>query len=124
MDSFSQKLLILSGVLFAILVGFALLGERTLPLYGGDREFAARASKALFAALGGLAFAFAQPTIWSAFGRWVQSLIGQSSARGSMRDWIVSSAFRDLTGTAGITLCVVFAAVSIGFTYALWTGRL
>ena len=62
-------LLILSGLLVALMVFLMGLGDRTLPMFGGDRVSAARTMNSLFGLLGGVAFACAQPAIWLGLGR-------------------------------------------------------
>lgn len=58
-----SRFLVVSGLLLLVLIAVALLGERTLPLFDGDRSQAARFYKFGAIILAGGAFAFAMPKL-------------------------------------------------------------
>lgn len=108
--------------LFAVLIALAAAGERLLPLFGGDRELAGRAMKALFSALAGLGFALVQPALWRAFARRTQGLIARGGGRGRLAARVRAPGFLRLVERIGLGLMAAFAAAALGLAGALWAG--
>ncbi|MFV0474104.1 MAG: hypothetical protein ACK5MQ_07845 [Pikeienuella sp.] len=117
-----RRLLFVGISFFLILISLAVAGERLLPLFHGDRDLAGRAMKAIFISLGGLGFAFAQPALWGAYARHAQGLIARGGARGPMARWIRCPGFPRAITNISIGAMAVFALVSLGLSWAVWTG--
>lgn len=118
-----QKLLLIGILFFVTLVLLSVLGERPLPLFHGDRDLAGRAMKAIFAGLGGLGFAFAQPAIRRGFAGLARDLIGRGGDQGFIARRALSPGFQEVVVTFSLGLMAVFALASLGLSRAIWTGR-
>jgi hypothetical protein len=110
---------------FAILILLAIAGESTLGLFNGDRDLAARAMKAIFALLGGVGFAFAQPTIWKAFAGFVQklSVAGGQQSESRVAKIGLHPDLKQFGGTVGVVLCAVICIASCLLAFFLFRGK-
>lgn len=116
------KLMIVSAILMAFLLVFALLNERTLPLFGGDRALAARFMKTIFALLGGLAFALAQPALWGWFARVAQRVLAKGGSEFG-KNLIERGGLADTFQTLGFVALGVFGLGAMVVSWAIWSGR-
>ena len=66
-SSTEGRLLLAAFVVLLTLIGLSVLGERTLPLFGGNRDLAGRAYKTLFVGLGGGMLGLAAPALVTGF---------------------------------------------------------
>ena len=117
------RLLILSGVLVLLIVVFAFLGERTLPLFDGDRKAAARAYKTGSLLLAGAAFSFAMPAIVGFFARRLQGTIAGAGSEGRIAEVVTATSFPAHATTLGYGLMVVFLIASATAAFLVWSGR-
>ncbi|MCC5958209.1 MAG: hypothetical protein JJU08_02585 [Rhodobacteraceae bacterium] len=75
-----MRLIWLSGVCGAIVVVLLVLGERTLPLFGGDRDLAARIYKTLFTLLISSIAAGLIPTVFGRVARFGRNRLAETNA--------------------------------------------
>ncbi|MDF3415857.1 hypothetical protein HKX54_15420 [Sulfitobacter sp. M57] len=116
-------MLIVSAISFVLLIVLALVGESILPLYGGDRELAARASKVSFVVLGGIAFAFAQPAIWGFFAGALQRVILRGGSNSSMAETLAQPGFKSGVQSVALGLCCLFLIATAVLALHLWRQR-
>lgn len=109
---------------FCLLGVLLLLGERTLFLFDGDRELAARGTVAMVTLLGGLGFAFAQPGIWRWFAIWLQKLVRAGGVQSPLAQLILAPRFNRHIWQAALVLCAAFACASIGLALSFWISGL
>ena len=110
---------------FAILILLAIAGESTLGLFNGDRDLAARTMKAVFALLGGVGFAFAQPAIWRAFAGFVQGMItsGGQQTESRIAKIGLHPELKQIAGTVGVVLCIIICIASCLLAYFLFKAK-
>ncbi|WP_308917990.1 hypothetical protein [Jannaschia sp. LMIT008] len=113
-------LLKLAGALFAVLVVLGIVGERTLPLFGGDEALAARTYMIVFPLLGGAAFAAFQPWAWTRFAAALRHAIGRGGAQGRIPEWVASPAFRDFGVMVGFGAAAFAAMGTIAMALFAW----
>lgn len=109
----------------AILILLAIAGENTLGLFNGDRDFAARTMKAIFALLGGVGFAFAQPAIWKTFAGFVRGMIASNDHQTESRiaKFGLHPKLTQIAGTFGIVLCIFICIASCLLAYFLFLAK-
>ncbi|MEJ6404707.1 hypothetical protein [Yoonia sp. 2307UL14-13] len=117
-------MLIVSAICFVALIILAIIGEGILPIYGGDEQLAARGSKASFALLGGIAFAFAQPAIWGFFADTLQRLVARGDTKSPFADTVLQPGLKSNMQVVGMVLCALFALATLFLSFQLWRGRL
>lgn len=110
----------ISLICFAALILVLVTGENTLPLFHNDCDLAARGTAAAVAILGGTAFAFAQPMIWSAFVRKAQKLVRLGGAQGHFAKWILHTNLERKATLIATVLCLCFFIVSVALSVHLW----
>lgn len=119
----SVKLLFGTAFLFACLVVLAVLNERTLPLFGGDRDLAARAMKVIFALFGGVAVGLAQPFFWQKVITGVQARVRQGGSESGFAQWLLRPDLKEQFATLGwVALILVLIATAV-LAGLIWTGR-
>ena len=117
------RLLIVSALLTVVIVVFALLGERTLPLFDGDRAQAARVYKVGAMLLAGTAFALAMPKIFSFAAHHLQSVFTKGGQSGSVASTVLSKSFPGTMTTAGYVLCIVFLIATALGAWSVWSNH-
>ncbi|MCG5239245.1 hypothetical protein [Azospirillum doebereinerae] len=127
MDSLSSssegRLLVAAFGILVFLVGLALLGERTLPLFGGDRDMARRVYKTLFVGLGGAMVSLAVPALVTGGVARARTLFGRIDAKGAVADFLLRDRVPEQAQTAGFALMAVFAVASVVAAVAVWSGE-
>lgn len=118
-----SRLFFFSGLLVCLVFAFALLGERTLSIFDGDRTLAARAYKSGATLLAGGAFALAMPKICQFFATRAQTVISAEDSSGRIARTVLSPTFPDTMLTVGYVLLVVFLLATITLSVAIWMGR-
>lgn len=121
--SLSRSLLILALALFAALVLLGILGERLLPMFGGDRAAAGKAMKLVFAGLGGAALACAQPAIWQAFARRARAMIETGQSRSGFAGWLQDILTPERATTVGFAALIFCAVATLCLIWLISTGR-
>lgn len=112
------------SALFCIaIIVLLVIGENILPLYGGDLTLAARGSKASFALLGGWAFAFAQPAIWTRFARVLQGVIPTSVEESFVANLVHHPEFVPRVRRVTVVFCWLAVLASAFLAFQLWHGR-
>jgi len=117
------RLLIVSGLLIAVIVVFALLGERTLSWFDGDRAQAARAYKVGAMLLAGSAFALAMPKICSFAADKLQAVFTKAGQSGGIASAVLSKSFPGTMTTAGYVLCCVFLIATCLGAWSVWSNH-
>ena len=120
-----MPLIWLSALCAAIMVLLLALGERTLPLLGGDREVAARLYKAVFMLLiagvvGGLAPAGARGLARFLRGR-AEALAGQGGIFGSWAQFITRHDLPSLMERVGPLLAALAGIGGTVLAAVIWT---
>lgn len=116
-------MLVLSIFCFAALIVLAIVGESILPLYGGNQELAERGSKASFALLGGVGFAFAQPSIWGSFAKGLQRSIAAGGSKSRLAIMLTQPGFISGVHATALLLCLGFLIATTILTVQLWRGH-
>ncbi|MQQ10612.1 hypothetical protein GFB49_19335 [Epibacterium sp. SM1979] len=117
------KLLFGTAFLFVCLVALAVLNERILPLFGGDRDLAARVMKVVFALFGGVAVGLAQPFFWQKAIASVQARVRQGGSESGFAQWLLRPELKDQFATLGwiaLLLALIATALVAGL---IWAGR-
>ncbi len=123
-SSTEGRLLLAAFLVLLTLIGLSVLGERTLPLFGGNRDLAARAYKALFVGLGGGMLGLAAPALVTGFVGRLRALFTRIEAKGAIADAILRDRALDQAQTAGFTLMALFALAGAVAAVLVWTGIL
>lgn len=127
-SSTEGRLLLAAFLVLLTLIGLSILGERTLPLFGGNRDLAARAYKTLFVGLGGGMLGLAAPALVTGFVGRLRALFTRIEAKGAIADTILRDRALDQAQTAGFTLMALFllaggVAAALVWTGILWPGE-
>jgi len=96
-------------------------GEQILSSHA-DQEELGRAMKLIFAALGGAAFALAQPAIWRAFARGSCSIMQAVGSQSAYANWLRHKITPERATTFGLIALVFFGASTIVMLLLIWTG--
>ncbi|ALG75610.1 hypothetical protein VY88_28945 [Azospirillum thiophilum] len=123
-SSTEGRLLLAAFLVLLILIGLSILGERTLPLFGGDRELAKRAYKTLYVGLGGGMLSLAVPALVTGFVDRLRALFARIDAKGAVADAILRDRTLDQAQTAGFTLMALFALAAMVAAALVWAGIL
>ena len=75
--SIEGRLFMVAVVVCVVLIGLAILGERTLPLFGGDRSLAKRAYLTGYVGAGGVMLSLAVPALVVELVRRLRHLFGK-----------------------------------------------
>lgn len=116
----SDRLMRVALILLCALLLIAALGERSLPMFGGDRLLAARTMKCLFTLFGGLAFAFVQPAVWQWFARALQTLIRRGGSEKPLAKAILSPAFVPFIYRWACAMGITFGLAALALSFWLW----
>lgn len=127
-SSTEGRLLLAAFLVLLTLIGLSILGERTLPLFGGNRDLAARAYKTLFVGLGGGMLGLAAPALVTGLIGRLRALFTRIEAKGAVADAILRDRALDQAQTAGFTLMALFllaggVAAALVWTGILWPGE-
>jgi len=119
-----NRLFLISGLLVCTIIFFAVLGEKTLSLFGGDRELAARFYKSGAAFLAGTAFSLAMPKLFQFFAFRAQTTIGAGGSDSRIAHSVMAPSFPDMMLTIGYGVLTLFLIATIVLTIMLWTWRI
>lgn len=123
-SSTEGRLLLAAFVVLLTLIGLSVLGERTLPLFGGNRDLAGRAYKTLFVGLGGGMLGLAAPALVTGFIGRLRALFTRIEAKGTIAEAILRDRALDQAQTAGFTLMALFLIAGGIAALLVWTGIL
>lgn len=123
-SSTEGRLLLAAFFVLLTLIGLSILGERSLPLFGGNRDLAARAYKALFVGLGGGMLGLAAPALVTGLIGRLRALFTRIEAKGAIADAILSDRALDQAQAAGFTLMALFLLAGGVAAVLVWTGIL
>ncbi len=115
-----SRLAVLAGVLFLLVVLLALLGERTLPLFGGNRELAARVYKSAFAVLGGSMAGLAAPFIVTTFTARLRTVLAAAGSDNPVASLLLANGVPHAANVVGFTLLVVFMLAGTVAAVLIW----
>ena len=107
-SSTEGRLLLAAFVVLLTLIGLSVLGERTLPLFGDNRDLAGRVYKTLVIGL---------------IGR-LRILFTRIEVKGAIADAILRDRALDQAQTAGFVLMALFAIAGLVAAALVWTGEL
>lgn len=110
----------LLGLLVSVVVGLALVGERTLPFFDGDTALAARAYKTLFVALGGGIMTCLAPLLLMWFVGRLRRLFDSLDAQGWIADLLLHAATPSIAESIAGWIFVVFGAASMLAAAYVW----
>ena len=111
-------------VLLLILIAIAAAGERTLPLFSGDRDLAGRVYKTLFVALGAGMLSLAAPALVAGFAGRLRALVQHAQADGMIAQMLLTDRVLGQAQAAGYGLMVVFAVAGIVGAALVWSGAM
>ena len=123
-SSTEGRLLLAAFLVLLTLIGLSILGERTLPLFGGNRDLAARVYKTLFVGLGGGMLGLATPALVTGLISRLRTLFTRIEAKGAIADAILRDRALDQAQTAGFTLMTLFLLAGGVAALLVWTGIL
>lgn len=123
-SSTEGRLLLAAFFILLTLIGLSILGERSLPLFGGNRDLAARAYKALFVGLGGGMLGLAAPALVTGLIGRLRALFTRIEAKGAIADAILRDRALDQAQAAGFTLMALFLLAGGVAAVLVWTGIL
>lgn len=123
-SSTEGRLLLAAFVVLLTLIGLSVLGERTLSLFGGNRDLAGRVYKTLFVGLGSGMLSLAAPALVTGFIGRLRSLFTRIEAKGAIADAILRDRALDQAQTAGFVLMALFAIAGVIAAVLVWTGQL
>lgn len=123
-SSTEGRLLLAAFFVLLTLIGLSILGERSLPLFGGNRDLAARAYKALFVGLGGGMLGLAAPALVTGLIGRLRALFTRIEAKGAIADAILRDRALDQAQAAGFTLMALFLLAGGVAAVLVWTGIL
>jgi len=118
-----NRLFLISGLLICVIIFFALIGERTLSFFGGDREVAARFYKSGGTLLAGGAFALAMPKLFQFFALRAQTVIGAGGSDGRIARTVMTPSFPDTMLQIGYVVLAIFLIATLALSFMLWSGR-
>lgn len=128
-NSIEGRLFIAAGVVLVVLVGLALLGERTPPIFGGDRALGRRAYLTCYVGAGGLMLSLALPLMTVELIRRLRAAFLSVDARGAVAQAILSDQALANAHTAGfglmlLGLCASAIAATLTWLDLMWpAGR-
>ena len=111
-------------VVLLTLIGLSVLGERTLPLFGGNRDLAGRVYETLFVGLGSGMLSLATPALVTGLIGRLRALFTRIEAKGAIADAILRDRALDQAQTAGFVLMALFAIAGVIAAVLVWTGQL
>ncbi len=114
------RLALVAAALFLVAVLLAFLGERTLSLFWGDRELAARAYKAGYAALGGGIAGLAAPWVVTTFTAKLRMLLAAVGSDSSVASLLLRDGVLQLAEIVGFTLMGVFLLAGTVAATSIW----
>lgn len=123
-SSTEGRLLLAAFVVLLTLIGLSVLGERTLPLFGGNRDLAGRVYKTLFVGLGSGMLSLATPALVTGLIGRLRALFTRIEAKGAIADAILRDRALDQAQTAGFVLMALFAIAGVIAAVLVWTGQL
>lgn len=112
----------ISLALFGTLTLISVLGEARIPRFGADDETMGRFMKALYTALGGIAFALLQPGIRYHGALHLQRIIRKGGSTSSMAGRILAPAFVPAVYRVAHLLGIAFGVAAIALARHLWRG--
>ena len=113
------RLALMAVALFFVVVLLTLLGERTLAVFGGDRELAARTYKAGYAALGGGIAGLAVPWVVTTFIAKLRTVLA-SVSDSSVASLLLGDGVPHFAKIVGFTLMGVFLLAGVGAAASIW----
>ena len=126
--SIEGRLFMVAVVVCVCLIGLAILGERTLPLFGGDRSLARRTYLTGYVGAGGVMLSLAVPALATELVRRLRHLFMSVDAKGPVAQVILSEqalGYAQYTGLCLMTLglCASLVAAALTWTGLMWEGR-
>lgn len=116
------RLLVIAGMLFLMLVALSIAGERTLPLFAGDRDLAQRVYKTVYVLIGAGAFGLAIPALVTVLAERLRALFLQIDAQGSVAALFLSDRAVGHAQAIGYGLMVLFIAAGAVASLLVWLG--
>ncbi|MCM8738722.1 hypothetical protein M5E06_31985 [Azospirillum sp. A1-3] len=123
-SSTEGRLLLAAFVVLLTLISLSVLGERTLPLFGDNRDLVGRVYKTLFVGLGSGMFSLAAPALVIGLIGRLRILFTRIEVKGAIADAILRDRALDQAQTAGFVLMALFAIAGIIAAALVWTGEL
>lgn len=118
------RLLLAAIVLLLLLIGLSAVGERTLPLFAGDRDLASRVYKTLYVAIGGGMLSLAAPALVTGFAARLRAAVEHAQADGALAQVILSDRMLGQAHLTGYGLAAVFAVAGIVGAALVWFGAM
>lgn len=112
-------LAVAAGLLAALLLALAVLGESTLPLFP-SREHAARWYATAFAGLGLLSLALSMPALLRFFVGRLRAVVHSGGADSALARLMMSDHAPDTARAAGWMLLALFAAAAVVVSVLVW----
>lgn len=120
--SIEGRLFIVAVVIGALLVGLAVLGERSLPLFGGDRSLARRAYLTGYVGAGGAMLSFALPALATALVSRLRSVFISIDAKGAVAQMVLSDLALGWAHYTGLCLMALGLCASLVAAVLTWAG--
>ncbi|MDO9225878.1 MAG: hypothetical protein Q8M09_05190 [Pseudomonadota bacterium] len=114
------RLALFAALLFGLAIVLAALGEKTLPLFGGDRELAARVYKSTFAVLLGGVAGLLAPFVVIGFVNKVRSLFAASGGDHAIAQLLMRDDVPRIAERVGFLLLAVFIAFGLVVAVVIW----
>lgn len=118
------RLLLAAIVLLLLLIGLSAVGERTLPLFAGDRDLAGRFYKTLYVAVAAGMLSLATPALVTGFAARLRTLVARVQADGPVAQVILSDSMLGQAQVIGYGLAAVFAVAGLAGAGLVWFGAM
>lgn len=112
-SSIEGRLFTAAVVIGALLVGLAILGERSLPLFAGDRSLAGRAYLTCYVGAGGAMLSFALPALATELVRRLRSVFITIDAKGAVAQMVLSEQALGCAQYTGLCLMALGLGASL-----------
>ena len=118
MPQYLNMMMVFGAACFAIMMLLVALGESTLPLFGGDRELAARVYKTVFVALSAGTVAGVAPAGMTKLADFGRGQVGESGDAPAF-----TGAFLWVFEHAQVWVFLFFVLTGIGLSIMIWVSE-